>query len=45
MEILIIGVIFFVIALVVRRKEAFQFRWQPTRQWLSSAMPTASTQA
>jgi membrane protease YdiL (CAAX protease family) len=30
MEILIIGVIFFVIALVLRRKEAFQFRWQPT---------------
>lgn len=31
MEILIIGAIFFVIALVVRRKEAFRFRWQPTR--------------
>jgi membrane protease YdiL (CAAX protease family) len=29
MEILIIGVIFFAVALVVRRKEAFQFRWQP----------------
>jgi membrane protease YdiL (CAAX protease family) len=30
-EILIIGVVFFLIALVVRRKEAFRFRWQPTR--------------
>lgn len=36
MEILIIGVIFFVIALVVRRKEAFRFRWQPTRHtWVA----------
>ena len=31
MEIAVIGLIFFIIALVVRRKEAFQFRWQPTR--------------
>lgn len=36
MEILAIGAIFFVIALVVRRKEAFQFRWQPTRHtWVA----------
>jgi membrane protease YdiL (CAAX protease family) len=36
MEILIIGVIFFAIALVVRRKEAFRFRWQPTRHtWVA----------
>jgi len=35
-EILIIGAIFFVIALVVRRKEAFRFRWQPTRHtWVA----------
>jgi membrane protease YdiL (CAAX protease family) len=35
-EILIIGVIFFVIALVVRRREAFQFRWQPTQHtWVA----------
>jgi membrane protease YdiL (CAAX protease family) len=35
-EILIIGAIFFVIALVVRRREAFQFRWQPTRHtWVA----------
>jgi membrane protease YdiL (CAAX protease family) len=35
-EILIIGVIFFVIALVVRRKEAFRLRWQPTRHtWVA----------
>jgi len=31
MELLVIAVIFFMIALVVRRKEAFQFRWQPMR--------------
>ena len=30
MEILIIGAIFFALALVVRHKEAFRFRWQPT---------------
>jgi membrane protease YdiL (CAAX protease family) len=36
MEILIIGAIFFVIALVVRRKDAFRFRWQPTRHtWVA----------
>ncbi|MBU1661089.1 MAG: hypothetical protein KKD28_06415, partial [Chloroflexi bacterium] len=36
MEIMIIGVIFFAIALVVRRKGAFQFRWQPTRHtWVA----------
>ncbi|MBN1810246.1 MAG: hypothetical protein JXA14_00260 [Anaerolineae bacterium] len=36
MEILIIGAIFFVIALMVRCKEAFQFRWQPTRHtWVA----------
>jgi membrane protease YdiL (CAAX protease family) len=29
-EILIVGVVFFVIALVARRKEAFRFRWLPT---------------
>jgi membrane protease YdiL (CAAX protease family) len=29
-EIMVVGVVFFAIALVVRRKEAFQFRWQPT---------------
>jgi membrane protease YdiL (CAAX protease family) len=35
-EITIIGAIFFVIALVVRRKEAFRFRWQPTRHtWIA----------
>ena len=31
MELLVIAVIFFLVALVVRRKEAFQFRWQPMR--------------
>jgi membrane protease YdiL (CAAX protease family) len=36
MEILIIGAIFLVIALVVRRREAFQFRWQPTQHtWVA----------
>lgn len=36
MEILIIGAVFFAIALVVRRGEAFQFRWQPTRHtWVA----------
>jgi membrane protease YdiL (CAAX protease family) len=30
MDLLIIATIFFVIALVVRRKDAFQFRWLPT---------------
>jgi membrane protease YdiL (CAAX protease family) len=36
-EILIIGVVFFVIALVVRRKDAFRFRWQPTqRTWVAA---------
>jgi membrane protease YdiL (CAAX protease family) len=36
MELLVIAVIFFLIALVVRRKEAFQFRWQPTRHtWVA----------
>jgi membrane protease YdiL (CAAX protease family) len=31
-----IGVIFFVIALVVRRKEAFRFRWHPTQHtWVA----------
>jgi hypothetical protein len=36
MDLLIIAAIFFVIALVVRRKEAFQFRWQPTRHtWVA----------
>jgi membrane protease YdiL (CAAX protease family) len=30
MEIMGIGAVFLVIALVVRRKEAFQFRWRPT---------------
>jgi membrane protease YdiL (CAAX protease family) len=35
-EILIIGAIFFVIALVVRREEAFRFRWQPTQHtWVA----------
>jgi membrane protease YdiL (CAAX protease family) len=35
-EILIIGAIFFVIALVARRKEAFRFRWQPTQHtWVA----------
>jgi membrane protease YdiL (CAAX protease family) len=35
-EILIIAAISFVIALVVRRKEAFRFRWQPTRHtWVA----------
>lgn len=30
------GAIFFVIALMVRRKEAFQFRWRPTRHtWVA----------
>jgi len=31
MEIMVIGAIFFVVALAVRRKEAFRFRWRPTR--------------
>jgi membrane protease YdiL (CAAX protease family) len=36
MEILIIGAIFFALALVVRHKEAFRFRWQPTRHtWVA----------
>ena len=36
MDLLIIAAIFFVIALVVRRKEAFQFRWLPTRHtWVA----------
>ena len=36
MEIMVIGAIFFAVALVVRRKEAFQFRWQPTRHtWVA----------
>ena len=36
MEILVTGAIFFAIALVVRRKEAFQFRWQPTQHtWVA----------
>jgi len=36
MEILIIGVVFFAVALVVRRKDAFRFRWQPTRHtWVA----------
>jgi membrane protease YdiL (CAAX protease family) len=30
-EIMVIGAIFFAVALVVRRKETFQFRWEPTR--------------
>ncbi|MBN1978122.1 MAG: hypothetical protein JW918_12065 [Anaerolineae bacterium] len=30
MEIMVIGAVFFVIALVVRHKEAFQLRWRPT---------------
>jgi hypothetical protein len=35
-EVLIIGAIFFVIALVVRRKDAFQFRWHPTQHtWVA----------
>jgi membrane protease YdiL (CAAX protease family) len=35
-EVMVIGAIFFVIALVVRRKEAFQFRWQPTQHtWIA----------
>jgi membrane protease YdiL (CAAX protease family) len=35
-EITIIGAIFFLIALVVQRKEAFRFRWQPTRHtWVA----------
>ena len=37
MEILIIGAIFFTVALVVRRKEAFRFRWQPTQHtWVAA---------
>lgn len=36
MEALIMGVIAFAIAIVVRRKEAFAFRWQPTRHtWVA----------
>ncbi len=36
MDLLIIATIFFVIALVVRRKDAFQFRWLPTRHmWVA----------
>jgi membrane protease YdiL (CAAX protease family) len=36
MEILVVGAIFFVIALAARRKEAFQFRWRPTRHtWVA----------
>jgi len=36
MELLVIAVIFFLVALVVRRKEAFQFRWQPMRHtWVA----------
>jgi membrane protease YdiL (CAAX protease family) len=36
MDLLVITAIFFVIALVVRRKEAFQFRWRPTRHtWVA----------
>jgi membrane protease YdiL (CAAX protease family) len=36
MEIMVIGTLFFVIALVVRRKEAFRFRWQPTQHtWVA----------
>jgi hypothetical protein len=31
MELFVISAIFFVIALVVRRREALQFRWQPGR--------------
>jgi membrane protease YdiL (CAAX protease family) len=31
MELVVISAIFFVIALVARRREALQFRWQPTR--------------
>jgi len=31
MELLVIAVIAFVIAIVVRRKEALLLRWQPTR--------------
>jgi hypothetical protein len=35
-EILVIGAIFFVIALVVRRREALRFRWQPTQHtWVA----------
>jgi membrane protease YdiL (CAAX protease family) len=35
-QVLIIGAIFFVIALVVRRKEASRFRWQPTQHtWVA----------
>jgi membrane protease YdiL (CAAX protease family) len=36
MEIIVIGAVFFAIALVVRRKEAFKFRWQPTQHtWVA----------
>jgi membrane protease YdiL (CAAX protease family) len=35
-EVLVIGAIFFVIALVVRRREALRFRWQPTQHtWVA----------
>lgn len=38
MEVVISAVIFFVIALIVRRKEVFRFRWQPTRHtWVAIA--------
>ena len=36
MEIMVIGAVFFAIALVVRRKEAFEFRWQPAQHvWVA----------
>jgi membrane protease YdiL (CAAX protease family) len=36
MEIAIIGLVFLILALVVRRREAFRFRWQPARQtWVA----------
>ncbi|MBN1582376.1 MAG: hypothetical protein JXA89_16840 [Anaerolineae bacterium] len=38
MEVVIVGTIFFGLALAVRHKEAFQFRWQPTEQtWVAVA--------
>ena len=36
MEIMIIGAIFFAVALAVRRKEVFRFRWQPAQHtWIA----------
>jgi membrane protease YdiL (CAAX protease family) len=36
MEIMVIGALFFAVVLVIRRKEAFRFRWQPTRHtWVA----------